>query len=236
MRAILITVILVGFLALLLALHAAFPNALSSDQSRLQLMSSVGWLVLVVSGVVLRFRGQPGHALRAFAAWLLAALLLIAAYAYRFEAQEIGQRMLAVILPSHGMTATTESAADGNAGEVRFALNAEGHYQIDAKVNGTAVTFLVDTGASDVVLTPEDAQRIGFSGDQLKFTDRVETANGIAYVAPITLDALVIGPITLDRLPAKVNNAPMQYSLLGMRFLNQLHGWRVERQVLILQP
>jgi aspartyl protease family protein len=98
------------------------------------------------------------------------------------------------------------------------------------------VSFLVDTGASDIVLTPEDAQRIGFAANQLRFSDRVETANGIAYVAPITLDTLVIGPIRLDRLPAKVNNAPMQYSLLGMRFLNQLHGWRVERQVLILQP
>jgi aspartyl protease family protein len=236
MRKLLVMIVLVAFAALLLVLHAAFPAALSSDQSRLQLVSSIGWLVLVVGSVALRFHSQPGNALRAMAAWLLAALLLIAAYAYRFEAQEVGQRMLAVVLPSRGMTAASGSIDGAASGDVRFALNAEGHYQIDAAVNGQPVSFLVDTGASDIVLTPEDAQRIGFAANQLRFSDRVETANGIAYVAPITLDTLVIGPIRLDRLPAKVNNAPMQYSLLGMRFLNQLHGWRVERQVLILQP
>ncbi|HEX9448773.1 MAG TPA: TIGR02281 family clan AA aspartic protease [Dongiaceae bacterium] len=239
MRAMLMAVILIVILVLAFLLHAAFPNALANDQSRQQLFMLVGWLVLMASGVALRFRSRPGSGLRSLAAWLLAALVLVWVYAYRFEAQEIGQRMLAVIFPSHGrVVATTRTAEQpGNAaGEVRFAVNREGYYQIDARVNGAYVTFLVDTGASDIVLAPADALRIGLSESQLSFTDRVETANGVAYVAPVTLRNLVIGPITLSQLPAKVNKAPMQYSLLGMRFLNQLHGWRVERQVLILQP
>lgn len=240
MRSTLFTVLLIAALvALLFLLNNAFPNALSNEQNRIQVVLTLGWVVLLAAGVVLRFRSHPGTALRSLTAWLLAALVLIWVYAYRFEAQDIGQRMLAVIIPSRGMTVQpdqTSGQTSLSSSEVRFALNQDGHYQVDARVNGTYVTFMVDTGASDVVLTPEDADRIGFLTGQLNFTDRVETANGIAYVAPVILNNLVIGPISLSRLPAKVNNAPMQYSLLGMRFLNQLHGWRVEGQTLILQP
>jgi aspartyl protease family protein len=240
MRTMLIAgLLIVALAALLILLNAAFPSALANEQNRVQVITTLGWLAFLATAMALRFRSHPGSALRSLTAWLLAALVLIWIYAYRFEAQEIGQRMLAVILPSRGIVVETNQGTGQPSlvsSEARFALNRDGHYQIDARVNGTYVTFMVDTGASDVVLTPEDARRVGFSASQLSFSDRVETANGIAYVAPVILNNLTVGPISLNRLPAKINNAPMQYSLLGMRFLNQLHGWRVEGETLILQP
>ena len=238
----------VAIIALVLLLNSAFPNVLADDRSRLQVFATLGWLVLLIGGVALRFRSQPGSTLRALAAWALIGLVLVWIYAYRFEATEIGNRMLGVILPSHGIVTASSlqipgqipgqvsasTGDDSGGGEIRFALNQYGHYQIDARVNGTYITFLVDTGASDVVLSPADARRIGLAG-QLNFTDRVDTANGTTYVAPVMLANLTIGPIVVNGMPAKVNQSPMQYSLLGMRFLNRLHSWRVEGQTLILQ-
>jgi aspartyl protease family protein len=231
-----------ALVALILLLNSTFPNILADDQNRMQVFVTAGWLVLLISGVTLRFRSQPGTALRALAAWVLIALVLIWIYAYRFEAADIGNRMLGVILPSHGIVTAPDQQASLSSGnqstgnsEVRFALNQDGHYQIDARVNGVYITFLVDTGATDIVLSPDDARRIGLSESQLNFSDRVMTANGVAYTAPVTLSNLTIGSITLNRMPAKVNHALMPYSLLGMRFLNQLHGWRVEGQTLILE-
>ncbi|HVJ35435.1 MAG TPA: TIGR02281 family clan AA aspartic protease [Terriglobia bacterium] len=231
--------IVAAIVALLLLLNNAFPNVLADPDNRIRVFASFGWLLLLVGSVALRFRSQPGTALRSLAAWLLIGLALVWVYAYRFEAQEIGNRIFGELVPAHGISASTAAlpAGGSSAGprEVRFALNENGHYQVQARVNGTYITFLVDTGASDVVLSPDDARRVGFADNQLNFIERAETANGIAHVAPVTLNNLTIGPIVMARLPAKVNQAPMPYSLLGMRFLNQLRGWRVQQQTLILQ-
>jgi aspartyl protease family protein len=238
MRAWMIAVILiVATAALIFLLNSVFPDALQDDDNRMQLFASLGWLALLGSSVVLRLRSRPGSSLRALAAWVLIFLVLVWVYAYRVEAMAIGQRLLAVLVPGHGYTTTTANS-DGTVsgqGEMRFAVNRDGHYQVNARVNGAYVTFLVDTGATDVVLTMLDAQRIGFDPAKLRFTQRAETANGVVRAAPVTLDEIALGPIVIGHLPASVNEAPMSQSLLGMRFLNQLKSWRVENQMLILQ-
>jgi aspartyl protease family protein len=95
---------------------------------------------------------------------------------------------------------------------------------------------MVDTGATDIVLAPDDARRIGFDPATLVFDQFAETANGTVGGAAIRLDSLVVGSIEMNRLPATVNAADMSESLLGMEFLNRLHGWRVENGVLTLVP
>ena len=93
-------------------------------------------------------------------------------------------------------------------------------------MNGGRVTFMVDTGATDVVLAPDDAQRIGIDPATLVFDQFAQTANGTVSGAAIRLDNLVIGSIEMNRLPATVNGADMSESLLGMEFLGRLRGWR----------
>ena len=99
-----------------------------------------------------------------------------------------------------------------------------GHYVVEAMVNGTPVDFLVDTGASHVVLAPADAARLGFRPAQLRFTGRAETANGTVGLAPVTLRELRIGQLSRHGVAAVVNEAPMGISLLGMSFLDGLEG------------
>ncbi|HSE74455.1 MAG TPA: TIGR02281 family clan AA aspartic protease, partial [Dongiaceae bacterium] len=93
-----------------------------------------------------------------------------------------------------------------------------------------------DTGATDIVLAPRDARRIGIDPDSLEFNRFAETANGTVRGAAIRLDSLEVGPITLNQVPATVNGADMSESLLGMAFLSRLHGWRVEGGELTLVP
>ncbi len=103
-----------------------------------------------------------------------------------------------------------------------------GHFLVEAEVNGTPVTFLVDSGASSVVLSPEDARRIGLTPDRLRFTERYRTANGTVRAAPVELREIRIGQLAQRFVPASINEAPIGVSLLGMSFLGRLESWSVE--------
>jgi aspartyl protease family protein len=112
---------------------------------------------------------------------------------------------------------------------------AGGHFVVEAVVNGAPVTFLVDTGASNVVLTMADAERVGFRPAALRFTERAASANGEVRAAPVVLRELRIGQFSVFDMPASVNEAPLHVSLLGMSFLRRLHGYAVEDGRLILR-
>ena len=114
-------------------------------------------------------------------------------------------------------------------------VGASGHFSVTATVNGRPVDFLIDTGASDIVLSPADARRIGYDPARLSFTRQYYTANGIGRGAPVRLDSFASGPIAYDGLAASVNEAPMSESLLGMTFLRRLDSYEVRRDVMILR-
>jgi aspartyl protease family protein len=111
-----------------------------------------------------------------------------------------------------------------DSGAIHFPLGRDGHFHIEGRVNGEPVAFLVDTGASSIVLTPEAARRAGFVVEQLAYTQWSETANGRIRGAPVRLNALAIGTLVLHDVAATVNPVAMDESLLGMRFFNQLKG------------
>jgi aspartyl protease family protein len=113
--------------------------------------------------------------------------------------------------------------------------SAGGHYVIEAVVNGAPVTFLVDTGASDIVLTMADAENLGLQPGTLRFTQRFATANGEVRAAPVVLREIRVGQFSLFDVPASVNEAPLPVSLLGMSFLQQLNGYAVENGRLVLR-
>lgn len=109
-----------------------------------------------------------------------------------------------------------------------------GHYYVTADVGQAEVRFLIDTGASLIALSTDDAERIGLDPDSLEYNGSVQTANGTTRVAPVTLDAVRIGQLEVDRVEAIVSQAPMAMSLLGMSFLRRLEGYRVEDGNLVL--
>jgi clan AA aspartic protease (TIGR02281 family) len=129
-----------------------------------------------------------------------------------------------------------EDDAESEEADLEYVIQAGsgGHFVLEATVNGVPVTFLVDTGASSVVLTMEDAERLGFRPENLRFTERFASANGEVRAAPVVLRELRIGQFSMFDMPASVNEAPLRVSLLGMSFLKQLHGYGVEDGRLIL--
>jgi aspartyl protease family protein len=138
---------------------------------------------------------------------------------------------------------STRAAPPGIATEARptagpgdyYVDGAGGHFVIDAAVNGVSVRFLVDTGASDVVLTLEDAAALGFEPRSLDFSRGYHTANGVVRAAPVVLRELRIGQYSLYDVDAAVNQAPIGISLLGMSFLDRLAGYEVDDGRLMLR-
>ena len=130
----------------------------------------------------------------------------------------------------------TQEAAAGNpelevaAGEparggysVELEAGENGHYRAEADINGRSVDVMVDTGASMVVLTYEDAEHAGIFLNDSDFTQKASTANGIARIAPVSLDSVSIGDINVRNVRAAVaERGQLQTTLLGMTFLSRL--------------
>jgi aspartyl protease family protein len=122
--------------------------------------------------------------------------------------------------------ASIHPAVDPTSNTIVFAANDRGHVILNAAVNGAAVRFLVDTGATLVALTQEDAQAAGITSGQLNFSARVSTANGSARMAPLTLRELRVGQFSAYDVPAAVLEN-LHVSLLGMSFLSRLRGYEM---------
>lgn len=118
--------------------------------------------------------------------------------------------------------------------ELVLTAGAHGHFTVEAVVNGVSITFLLDTGASAIYLTPEDAARLGWTAQRLTYSERYATASGVVRAAPVTLRSLRIGELEFYDLPASVGEQPAAISLLGMSFLKRFARYEVRGDRLIL--
>lgn len=112
---------------------------------------------------------------------------------------------------------------------------ADGHYWAEGSVNGKAVRFLVDTGASAVALTLADARRLGVTGD-LDYSVEVATANGKTRAAPVMLDTVSVAGARVAGVRAFVVESGLETSLLGMSYLGRLSRFEATPSALILRP
>ena len=213
---------------LILLLYWLFADRLSSNQD-MRIVYMGGFLVLLLAGLIGRSSTTPlsslGKTLGQLAFWGAMILLLIGGYSYRGELRPFADRILGELDPSRPRT------DEGNA---IFTKADDGLFHIRAEIGGVAVSFILDTGASDVMLTPADARRLGFDPASLAFTRRYETANGTVEGAPVTLPAVDIGPIHLTGVAASVSQSDGGSSLLGMSFLSRLSSFRIEGPKLTL--
>jgi aspartyl protease family protein len=213
---------------LVLFLVRQFPDAVADPRDRDSLIVALAWAVLPLSSLFLMVRrGGVQPVFRAAVIWIAFGAALLLAYSYRFEAQDVGRRLLAELVPSLAMGV--------RGGEETFRADRNGQFAVQADVEGVAVRFLVDTGASDVVLTMRDAERLGLTPATLRFTQPYRTANGVIMGASVRLDSITIGDIVLEDVEASVNPAPMGQSLLGMSFLGRLSGYEITRDTLTLR-
>jgi aspartyl protease family protein len=115
-----------------------------------------------------------------------------------------------------------------------YRADRSGHYFVDAEVNGARIRFLVDTGASFVSLTPEDARAAGLGGN-LSYSVTLNTAHGVARAARTSLREVRLEQLSVSDVPAVVMEESMGVSLMGMSFLGKLGGYTIRDGVLTIE-
>lgn len=138
--------------------------------------------------------------------------------------------------PDQRTVATQELTASANGYQVQLAADGHGHFRTPALVNGRPIDVLVDTGATYVGLTYEDAERAGIFVTDADFKHKVQTANGYSRIAVVTIDRLSIGDIEVRDVKATVaERGKLHITLLGMSFLGKLKRTEMQRGQLILE-
>jgi len=127
-------------------------------------------------------------------------------------------------------------AAPALADMAKLALSEDGHFRSNAMINGRSIPVMVDTGASTVALSFEDARQAGIRLSDLDFTIPVNTANGIVQAAPVVIRRISLGGISVEDVKGMVlPQGALSGSLLGMSFLSRLSGYEVRQNTLILR-
>ncbi|MGR3759127.1 retropepsin-like aspartic protease family protein [Roseobacteraceae bacterium NS-SX3] len=176
-------------------------------------------LLAVGSWVFVQNRQSLGKTVQQLAIWAFIFLGVIAAYGLWGDIRS-------TIRPQQ--TVITE------AGRVEVPRAPDGHYYLTVEVNGAPVEFLVDTGASQVVLNAQDAQRAGIDTGSLAYLGRAQTANGEVRTASVWVDHMSLGGIRDEDVRIWVNEGELQKSLLGMGYLQRWRGIEIRDSKLIL--
>jgi len=229
MRRLFLLLLLLGLLLALVVLAARNHGGAGTmdDQDIASLIVKIGALVLVGGAVLTMFRSNFSKSLEYLLIWVVIGLALVLGYTYRFDLKDIGNRVMAELMPGR-------AASKGRM--VELARGNTGDFQISTEVNGKALPMVLDTGASTVVLTNEAAKAAGLPLEMIKYTVNVDTANGRTRAASVTLDRVAIGGIVERSVPALVAQpGQLKSNLLGMSFLNRLQSWEVRGDRLVLR-
>lgn len=119
-------------------------------------------------------------------------------------------------------------------GAIEIPKSYDGHFYVTALVNGAEIEFVVDTGASDLVLSQKDAITAGLDPENLDFYGRAKTANGEVRTAPVRLESVSLGKFDDKNVRARVNGGDLDISLLGMSYLNRFPEITISRNRLVL--
>ena len=191
------------------------------------LIYKIALLVLIGGAVLALFRERIGEAFQAAMFWVVIGLVLALGYTYRYELRDIGERLMAELVPGRAATRN---------GNVEISRGRGGEFQVTTQVNGSNIPMVLDTGASAVVLTYEAAKAAGLPLEMLNYGTNVDTANGRTRAASVTLDRVSVGSIVERSVPALIAQpGQLRTSLLGMSFLTRLERWEVRGDKLVLR-
>ncbi len=225
-RVIVLVIALVAVTLLVIWVAAGSGHVFGTDQGSAHFTYSVTLLVLLMSSLILGWRGSASQAVRYALMWIAIGFGLVVVYAYRNELTPFWQRVAGEVNPA--------MPVQRSGSEVVLRTADDGHFYADADINGTSIRMLADTGASMVVLSASDAARAGINVDELNFTLVVSTANGQASAAEVTLDEVRVGSIVRQDVRAAVSRG-LSGSLLGMSFFKTLSKFSIESDELVLR-
>jgi aspartyl protease family protein len=132
-------------------------------------------------------------------------------------------------------TVAPRQAVMQDGAQIVVPMQPDGHFYLTLEVNGTPVRFVVDTGATEIVLSAEDAARIGLKPEGLVFSGRAFTANGMVETAPVRLETVALGGVVDQGLRAVVNSGDLGESLLGMSYLRRFDRIEISGGQMVLE-
>ncbi|WP_323041687.1 retropepsin-like aspartic protease family protein [Gemmobacter sp.] len=185
-------------------------------------LARLAWLILLGSAVggwlIVESRGRMGQMARQALAWLLILVGLTAGYGLW---KDMGLR-------------DPQQAVVRQDGQIVVPRAPDDHFYLTLTIGETPVRFMVDTGATNVVLSDRDTDRLGIDRRGLAFLGTADTANGTIRTARVTLSDVRLEGEPLGNLPAWVGDGPLGISLLGMDFLNRFDKVEMSRDRLVL--
>jgi len=127
------------------------------------------------------------------------------------------------------------SGASASGRTVTLQSDRRGHFQVDARVDGRAVEFMVDTGASVIALRQSSAAKLGIHPSVRDYTASASTANGVVKAAPVMLNRVEVNGITVRDVQAFVMpDEGLGTNLLGMSFLSRVK-WTHDKGRLVME-
>lgn len=213
-------------IALLISADAGSVVGLTEAQTG-QLVPLLLILIVVAAGMFAR-RRRALELIGNLAVWAGIFGVALVGYAYRDDLRGVASRVFGELMPD-------TAVIDEERGTATFRVGRDGHFQLDATINGADIRTIFDTGASAVVLTSADARRAGIDTSTLRFEVPVSTANGTGRAALVRLDRVEVGGIVRNNVRAFVAEAnALDTSLLGMSFLETLTRYSVSSSSLEL--
>jgi aspartyl protease family protein len=188
---------------------------------------AVGMLVLVGSALFSRRIGF-GEIVRTALSWVAIFAVFIVGFSYKNEIVDVWNRV------TGELTGANNQQIVGSTLKIR--LSEDGHYWVNAIVNGENMDFLIDSGATTTAMTLSDAQRADVEISESSFPVIVDTANGAVEAQRGRIQRLTIGSIETVDLPVIVAEEFGDSNVIGMNFLSKLKSWRVEGSEMILEP
>lgn len=176
-------------------------------------------LAAVGSWLFVQNRQTLGKTVQQLAIWAFIFLGVIAGYG-------LWDDIRSTVLP--------QQSAMTSAGQIEVPRSPDGHYYLTLDVNTVPVSFLVDTGATDVVLNAQDARNVGIAPDTLAYLGRANTANGEVRTASVWLDSISLGSITDKNVRVWINQGELDQSLLGMSYLQRWSSIEIRNGSLVL--
>ena len=184
-------------------------------------------ILLLISSLAAR-RLPLAYVAKAALAWVAIFAALFAIFSFRYELKSIWERVKADISGTSGQT------VNGDVIELR--RQDDGHYWLQAEVNGNPVRFMIDSGATITAMNAQTAADSGVDVDTNGYPMILDTANGRVTAKRGSVKKLEIGSHSIADHKVVVSDSFGDTNVLGMNFLDSMKSWKVEANMMVLQP
>lgn len=184
-------------------------------------------VLLLISSLAAR-RLAIGQVAKMALAWIAIFAALFVIFSYRFELASVWERVKSDFNGTAGQTYVGEA--------IQLKRQDNGHYWVQTQINGKDVDFMIDSGATTTAVNSSTAKEVGLAVDSGGYPIIIQTANGPVKAFRGVVQTLELGPLKLSSHRVVVSENFGDTNVLGMNFLDSLKSWKVENNVMTLQP